>query len=202
MVERTFQERIEVGDGGSHPPWSFTSRARLEAVSVDSETSFASSTSRRTRAQIQIGANDSTISPGETGRSCFSLQISVMKRLRERTPGRGEGRSQKTTSHEERHAHWHWCRWANCQRVVRLWKERIWLLATWRHCGSCATPVRRPARIRQPLPPQVTDHMLDRPFELEEYRFAQVLRSSRKRCCGGAFGHDCRPFGTRVGESA
>ena len=51
---------------------------------------------------------------------------------------RGDGRSQKTT-HEERHAHWHWCRWANCQRVVRLWKERIWLLATWRHCGSCAT---------------------------------------------------------------
>ena len=127
------------------------------------------------------------------------LQTSVMKRLRERTRGRGEGRSQKTTSHEERHAHWHWCRWANCQRVVRLWKERIWLLATWRH-RELRDPVRRPARIRQPLPPQVTDHMPDRPFEL--HRFAQVLRSSPKRCCGRAFGHDCRPFETGVGESA
>ena len=76
---------------------------------------------------------------GEIGRSCFSLQMSVMKRLRERAPGRGRGRSQKTTTQEERHAHWHWCRWANCQRVVRPWKERIWLLATWRYCGSCAT---------------------------------------------------------------
>ena len=49
-------------------------------------------------------------------------------------------------------------------------------------------PVRRPARIRQPLPPQVTDHMPDRPFELEEYRFAQVLRSSRKGAAAGPSG--------------
>ena len=48
--------------------------------------------------------------------------------------------------------------------------------------------VRRPARIRQPLPPQVTDHMPDRPFELEEYRFAQVLRSSRKGAAAGPSG--------------
>ena len=46
-------------------------------------------------------------------------------------------------------------------------------------------PVRRPARIRQPLPPQVTDHMPDRPFE---YRFAQVLRSSRKGAAAGPSG--------------
>ena len=49
-------------------------------------------------------------------------------------------------------------------------------------------PVRRPARIRQPLPPQVIDHMPDRPFELEEYRFAQVLRSSRKGAAAGPSG--------------
>ena len=49
-------------------------------------------------------------------------------------------------------------------------------------------PVRRPARIRQSLPPQVTDHMPDRPFELEEYRFAQVLRSSRKGAAAGPSG--------------
>ena len=49
-------------------------------------------------------------------------------------------------------------------------------------------PVRRPARIRQPLPPQVTDHMPDRPFELEEYGFAQVLRSSRKGAAAGPSG--------------
>ena len=49
-------------------------------------------------------------------------------------------------------------------------------------------PVRRPARIRQPLPPQVADHMPDRPFELEEYRFAQVLRSSRKGAAAGPSG--------------
>ena len=49
-------------------------------------------------------------------------------------------------------------------------------------------PMRRPAQIRQPLPPQVTDHMPDRPFELEEYRFAQVLRSSRKGAAAGPLG--------------
>ena len=45
----------------------------------------------------------------------------------------------------------------------------------------------RPARIRQLLPPQVTDHMPDRQFE-----FAQVLRSRND---------DCRPFEIRIGES-
>ena len=49
-------------------------------------------------------------------------------------------------------------------------------------------PLKRAPRARAPLPPQVVEHNPTRPFELEEDRFAQVLRSSRRGAAAGPSG--------------
>ena len=65
-------------------------------------------------------------------------------------------------------------------------------------------PLKRPPRARAPLPPRVLEHDPGRPFELEEDRFAQVLRSSRRGAAAGPSGmtsDHLRPVLDSVGDS-
>ena len=63
-------------------------------------------------------------------------------------------------------------------------------------------PLKRPPRARAPLP-QILDHVPARPFELEEDRFAQVLRSRRGAAAGpsGMTSEHLRPVLDSVADS-
>ena len=103
----------------------------------------------------------------------------MKKSLRDCGPGRGGGRSQKSGT-----------RIGADGRIVSGssgLEGADLVLGNMETLRELPDPAIRPARIRQLLPPQVTDHMPDRQFE-----FAQVLRSRND---------DCRSFETRIGES-
>ena len=131
---------------------------------------------------------DLKISPVVIGSICWPSLKCVLRMPPQHTITISGGMIRLTTFSAGSPVPSYWCKLGSCPLVGKLWRAQLLLQVRRKRCASCVDPARRPGRARDPVPRALLEHVPDRPLTLDEQKFAQVLRSSRRGAAAGPSG--------------